>query len=838
MGKLEDYRRKRDFVGSPEPLGEDSAPVALSKNAWRSFVVQQHDARNMHWDLRLEVDGVLASWAIPKGPTLDPSDKRLAVRTEDHPMEYMTFEGVIPEGEYGAGAMIVWDSGSYRIVDGLSPAEGMETGKLDLLMRGVKLSGRFALVRTKQAGEKHWLFIRKGQPPEPGPELIETHRESVLSGLTVAELAEAGDVLSAREPELLASVEKIGAKRRVLPAKLSPMLAEPAEEPFSSPGWIFEVKHDGVRVIARKTTGGVTLTARSGRDATATYPEIAEAVGRLAVSEVTLDGEVVALDESGGESFPLLQHRLHEQDPAAVARCRVEIPVRYRVFDLLSLGGFDLRDRLLRDRKSSLTELVPSVGLIELSDHVEEQGEVLFELAREHGREGIVAKKLDSRYEAARRAKSWLKIKVREEAPMVVVGWEEGKGHRAELGSLLLAWWHDGKLMGSGKAGSGLRDDDIAHLTQALPPLEVDRPPHEGEPIPRHDRHFVEPLLCVQVAYAEILESGQVRFPVFLRMRDDLQPSDCVMPAPPEPVREVAAKVVQAPELVLTRREKVFFPDDGLTKGDLLDYYRDAWPFLSPYLADRPVVLVRYPDGINGKSFFQKHAPDFVPDWVRTRKLEGEDTEGFLCDDLRSLLYLVNLGAIPLHVPASRLSAPDRPDWLSLDLDPKDAPWKSVIAVARRLHELLDDCGAPHVVKTSGQSGLHVLVPLDGSLDHAGARSVAEVIAKAVVSELPDIATVVRPIAARGDKVYLDYMQNGGGKLVVAPLSVRPRPGAPVSTPLTWGRVTNRLDPSKLGITKVLTRLKKEGDPFREVLEGPKADVGALLDGLTRRMGG
>jgi bifunctional non-homologous end joining protein LigD len=838
---LKRYREKRDPARTPEPFG-GAAARALPPAAPRAFVVQQHAARRTHWDLRLEVEGVLASWAVPKGPSLDPAQRRLAVRTEDHPLDYAHFEGVIPKGNYGAGAMIVWDAGAYRTHDAKAPAAALEEGKLDLELFGHKLRGRFALVRTRGGEGRDWLLIRKGAPPAEAVELVEREPGSVLSGLTVEELA-AGE---SRDAQVEQALRRLRAPRRPLRAgDLRPMLATTVDEPFSRKGWLFELKYDGVRVIASKDAEGrAGLSARSGRDVTALYPEVARALRHLPLAEFAIDGELVAPDERGVASFERIQRRFTQVDLQQVPRLELEFPVLLYAFDCLSALGRDLRGLALVRRKELLSLFCPRLAQVRFADHVEGDGEALFEAAREHALEGIVAKRAESRYESGRRSKSWQKVKVPRSACLVVVGLLPGKGSRAALGSLMLAWHREGELRYAGNAGSGLGEAGIREILEASADRARPGPAFAGapDPLPR-GATFVEPALVCEVRYSEVTSAGLLRHPVFLKLRPDLTPQECRAPAALEVVEErratetasqAAGAQQPAETLQLTRLDKVFWPVEGFTKGDLLAYYEAVWPWLSPYLRDRPVVLTRYPDGIEGKSFYQKNAPEFTPEWVERRSIDGSDY--FLCNDLRTLLYVVNSGAIPLHVWHARVDRLDRPDWLVLDLDPKEAPFAHVVRIARHLHALLRELGAAHFAKTSGQAGLHVLLPLGGSLSHQESRALAEVIARCVCAELPEIATVARPLAARADKVYVDFLQNGRGKLIASPLSVRPRPGAPLSMPLFWTQVTARLDPARWNIESAVRQLERRGDPFRGVL-GEGVDVPALLARLERRVG-
>jgi len=830
---LDEYRRKRDPGHTPEPFGDEGGAPGTDA-AGGIFVVQQHAARRMHWDFRLAIGGVLVSWAVPRGPSLDPKEKRLAVQTEDHPLEYADFEGIIPAGNYGAGATIAWDRGTYRTVDGSNAGEDLRRGKLDIELRGHKLRGRWGLVRTKGDGDKSWLLIRKGlAPPAATSELVVSLPASIFSGLTVEEL---GNGVRLTE-ELGRLAEAAGAPRRVLDLRgLAPMQAESVAHAFSKPGWIFELKYDGVRVLAgRSESGEVRLFYRTGRDTTPTFPDIARAVRYVPCDSFIIDGEIVALDERGVSSFELLQQRLGLRDSAAVARGEVETPVVMYCFDLLMVAGHDLRALPLSARKELLGRLLPPIGVLRLSEHFERDGEVVFAEASRLGFEGIIAKRATSTYTSGRRSRDWLKIKAMRDADVVIVGYLRGKGSRAPLGSLMVGWWRDGTLHYAGNVGSGLTAQGIDDLLRRLAPRGT--PAFEGDVAgPRHAQVFVEPQVVATVRYAEVTEAGCLRQPVFVRLRDDKTAEECVAPAergavleanPPTPPADTERR------LRLSNLDKVFWPQDGFTKGDLLRYYEQVWPLMSPYLRDRPVVLTRYPDGIDGKNFFQKNAPGFTPEWVRTQRIE--DTDYFICNDLETLLYVINSACIPVHVWSARGECLDRPDWTILDLDPKGAPFAHVVNIARHTHRLLSELEVAHFVKTSGQDGLHILIPLGAMLTHAEARTLAEVLARIIVAEQAAIATVARPLGERGGKVYVDFLQNGFGKTIVAPFSVRPRAGAPVSTPVAWGEVTARLNPSRHTLRTIPVRFDKRPDPMREVLT-QRVDVHRVLEVLSERV--
>jgi bifunctional non-homologous end joining protein LigD len=846
---LAPYRAKRSLEGTPEPAGS-RVPIPWEEQGGL-FVVHKHAARRLHFDLRLEMEGVLRSWAVPKGPSYDMADKRLAVLVEDHPLEYGDFEGLIPEGNYGAGAVIVWDRGRWVPIE--DPVEGLAKGKLLFELRGLKLHGLWTLVKLKK-GDKEWLLIkeRDAYASASGPLPPE---ESVLSGLTVE------DLKAGRTPAdgIRAELERLGAPKREVHGETAPlMLAESRDRPFSDPGWLFELKLDGYRLLALRSSAPPRLFSRNGNDLASSFPEVSRAIGALPMSRLLLDGEVVALDESGRPSFQRLQQRAKLTRALDIRRAAVENPVTFFAFDLLAAEDFDVRPLPLTKRKELLRKLLPPSGLIRFLDHFQGEGEVLYQQVRKLGLEGIVAKRADSPYRAGR-SPSWIKIRTRRSDDFVVVGFSAPKGGRSGFGGLLLAQYVDGDLIYSGRAGSGFSGAQLAKVRADLDQIRR-ADPACGGPVPQEKGvTWTEPRLVCEVEFSEWTEEGLLRQPVFLRFRDDKRPEECVRSGTagqrdsgavgkeedlliPSEARNLASeplKPVEDRKVQFSNLKKIFWPDEGYTKGDLIEYYRSIGPWILPYLADRPVVLTRYPDGVNGKSFFQKDAPGFVPDWIRTERMWSEQAEReidyFICDDEAGLLYLANLGTIPLHVWASRTSSIDRPDWCVLDLDPKDAPFVDVVRAAEATHGLCEEIGLPNFVKTSGSSGLHVLIPLGGQCRYAEARSLGELLARVIVAELPDITTLARQVSRRGGKVYIDYLQIGAGRLLVAPFSVRALPGAPVSMPLRWSEVNSTLDIRSFTIKNAVARMKElKQDPLREVLTA-SPDLAGVLERLGAR---
>ena len=858
------YRAKRSPDSSPEPVG------TVSPIPGRLFVVHKHAARQLHWDLRIEMDGVLRSWAVPKGPSYDMNDKRLAVRVEDHPLEYGDFEGIIPSGNYGAGGIIVWDRGEWVPLEDWR--EGLEKGKLLFELKGYKLHGKWTLVKIKKS-EKDWLLIKERdayvrQPGDVFPE------QSVLSGLTVEEV-KSGQTHASTVRKAL---QEADVPRTRLDPKTTPvMLAEQADDAFTRDGWLFELKLDGYRLLACKRGGEALLLTRNGNDYTEVFPEIARAVQALPLDSCIVDGEVVVLDGGGIPRFSLLQQRGRISSPLDIKRAAVELPAVFYVFDLLSFEDFDIRPLPLTRRKQLLAELVPKLGAVRYLDHIAREGDAFLKQVTTLGLEGVIAKKADAPYRGGRTDK-WLKIKAEKTGDFVVVGFTEPNGARPGFGALQLADYVDGALVYAGRAGTGFNDGLLRELRAMLDPLVRRDPPCHGpalkpgaEPLPSDaipetkTTRWTEPVHVVEVRFREWTPDGVLRHPAFLRVRTDKRPHDCERQgwvsagaSPPQTavpnddvtataaIATSSAREVPAPPkppqktINISNPNKIFWPAEKYTKGDLIDYYRSVSRWILPYLRNRPVVMTRFPDGIDGKSFYQKDAPEFAPDWIRTVPIWSNDTQRdiryFVCDDEDSLVYIANLGAIPLHIWASRVGTLEQPDWCVLDLDPKEAPFSDVIRCAQSLHRICDAAELPNYVKTTGKTGLHIMLPLGRQMTYAQSRTLGELLARLVIRELGDVATITRHVTRRGDKVYLDYLQNRHGQLIVAPFIVRPLPGATVSMPLVWDEVDFSLDPRAFTIKTAVDRIEKMGaDPMVPVLtESP--DLGAVLGKLAELM--
>lgn len=819
--RLADYRRKRRPGATPEPFGgADGSGMPETP----SFVIQEHHARARHFDLRLEIEGVLKSWAVPKGPSVDPADKRLARLVEDHPLEYAGFEGRIPEGNYGAGWVIVWDRGTYTPLGDM--VGGLDSGKLLFELNGCKLHGRWTLVRMKSAND--WLLIKEQDSwaRSDGEPLPDT---SVLSGLTALQLPASAEY--ARR-----FARRVARQRGTAAAPdtpdLRPMLAS-AGEAFDAAGWVFELKYDGYRLIAVRDGESVTLWSRNGLPLHDTFPDVVHALAALPYTDFVFDGEVVVAGVAGRPDFSRLQQRVAVSGEQRVRRAARRLPATYYVFDLLGAAGRDLRPLPLESRKKLLETLLPALGPVRYSEHVATHGLATFDTARRLGMEGIVAKRAAAPYRPGR-SRDWIKVRARNSDDFVILGWSAARGNASDIGALALGEFRAGLLSYVGKVGSGLGGAVRAELAQRF--AVVARGPALD---PDPSISWLDPVLVCEVAFREYTAAGHLRQPVFERLRDDKPPDACVGhfddPQPAKP-RE------QAHEVTVSNRDKVFFPELDLTKGDLIGYYEAIAPWMLPYLAQRPLVLTRFPDGIHGKRFYQRDAPAFVPDWIERQVLWSEGAERevhyFIAHDAAALVYLANLGTIPIHTWHSRTIDLEHPDWCVLDLDPKDAPFRYVVQVAKAAHTLTREIGLPAFLKTSGASGLHVLIPLDRQLSHDQARTLGELLANVLVTRLPDIATVTRSVRRREGKVYVDYLQNGHGKLLVAPYSARAEPAASVSMPLRWHELNGRLSNERFTIRNALRRVRSwRADPLREVLES-SPDIPAALSALLEHVEG
>lgn len=816
------YRQKRHSGRTPEPFG--STGNRPSGGGFPMFMVHHHAARNTHFDLRLEMQGVLRSWAVPKGPSPNVADKRFAALVEDHPLEYGDFEGRIPDGNYGAGWTIVWDRGFWLPL--ADPIEGLKKGKLLFELHGCKLHGKWTLVRMK-SGEKDWLFIKEYDDHADAELSTEDYpQNSVFTGLSLADL-DAGAKPGASVQRSIARSKNV----KPLSKTPSPMLAT-RNEPFNRAGWLFEIKYDGYRLICEKRQNKTKLLSRNGKDLTQTFPEIAQAIDKLPYDNIVIDGEAVVLDLKGLPSFASMQKRGRLSDSSAVALATRQYPATLYAFDLLSFDEKDLTQLPLIKRKDHLLALLPEAGVIRYSAHIEKDGVAMYQASVELGLEGVVGKKADSKYVPGR-SENWLKVRREHSEDFVIMGYKQSG---TDVRSLMVGQYVDGKLIYSGNVGSGLGGAMRRTLKEKLDKLRTIKPPKDA---PReHDYIWKSAKLVCEVKFTELTPAGHLRHPVLLGLRDDKPPRECTREFVNQELVEIDVTPAKVDKSVhLSNLDKLFWPDDGYTKGDMLRYYEAIAPWLLPWIKDRPLVLTRYPDGINGKSFYQKDAPEFAPDWMQIEKTWSESTEReigyFVANDVESLMYIANMASIPIHVHHSRTSYTELPDWCVLDLDPKDAPFKDVIAIAKAIHELCEELGLPNFVKTSGSTGLHILLPLKNQFTFEQSRVLGELLARIIVERLPGIATIARNPARREGKVYVDYLQNGHGKTIASAYCVRPLPGAPVSMPLKWSEVTNRLKPDAYTIENAIPRVKRwRKDPAFDVLDA-EVDLLGVLEALS-----
>ncbi len=808
---LEEYQKKREFEKTPEP-----GPSAAASGG-NSFVVQKHDATRLHYDFRLEIDGVLASWAVPKGPSLEPGDKRLAVRTEDHPLDYAHFEGVIPKGNYGAGPVEVWDHGTYEMEGARSAAEQLARGELKFKLHGQKLRGSFVLVHTDQ---KNWLLIKhRDEAVDPNWE-IERLDGSVLSGRTLKEI-EAGLPAHAGNPADLP-----GACHAPMPTSIEPALATLIDKPFTNSDWIFEIKWDGMRVLAWIRDGKVELRSRRRREVTAQFPELAELPARVAAKEAVIDAEAVVLDDEGRPDFERMQQRMNVVRPS---RALVEqAPVVLYAFDLLYCDGYDLRDAPLLERKNFLQRILVTREPVRYSSHVAGEGEELFRLAKERGLEGIVGKRARSKYVAGRSAQ-WVKLKTTGELDAVIGGFTAPRGGREHFGAVLLGVYDGPKLRFIGGAGSGFNERTQEAVWRQLEPLVSREMPFAKAPQTREQATWVKPELAARVRFTEWTRDKHLRAPVFLALRPDLEPMDLTAEtrrterAQRSHAEEIAGNKsdsitleVDGHTLKLTHLNKVFFPEPGYTKRDLVAYYARVADVILPFLRDRPLVLRRMPNGVAGQLFYQKDVGAGMPDWIETAMIEtdGKDVRYAVCNDTASLLWLTHLGCIDHDPWASRVDDLDHPDYLFLDLDPtKDTPFATVVEVAREVCGVLDEAGMKSYPKTSGATGFHIFVPLERVYTYQQAATFGQIISRIVGSRLPDKVTFQRVVAKRpAGRVLLDYQQLAWGRPLASVYSVRPEPRATVSAPVSARELKPSLTPERFTLKSMPERLKKAGD--------------------------
>ena len=894
---LEEYRRKRDFNQTPEPSGDPIPRAREEQSAWehlphgRRFCVQKHRATRMHFDFRLEHDGVLLSWAVPRGPSLDPTKKRLAVQTEDHPIDYGEFEGVIPSG-YGAGTVMLWDIGTFEWVK--ESAEDFERSRLKgdvkFRLQGTKLSGEFALVHIGERGrryggssdgDKNWLMIKKRDASAlAGFEALDLD-VSVKTGRSLAEIASEGG----GDPREM----RRSARARITPAAVAPatappepaqapppMLATPVDHPFTRDGWLFELKYDGIRAMVSIAGDLVRITGRRGGDESARYPEAQAIRAGVRARQAIVDGELVVLDADGRPSFERMQQRINVSREVEVRRAAAEHPVTFIAFDLLELDGRDLLGTELRIRKKTLRETIVDSPNILFASHVERDGTSLFEVARGSGIEGIVGKRADSLYRPGIRSPDWVKIKSWLSQSCVIAGYTAGRGRRAnQLGALILAVLDGNRLVHCGQVGTGFDEKTIRDLKERLRPLELKACALDVTPKTSEPATWVTPELVCEVRFAGWTRDGILRHPAYRALRPDQTPEDCTREipvhappaktprppsegaaAPPRPRRNARSVLTPAkdsrprtpprqdPEdlqalaqlrtlkgnahweiagrrLPLTNLDKVLWPADGITKRDMIEHYVRMAPYMLPYLRDRPLSMQVFPDGIDGKSFWRKDKPTHAPAWIESWTYHGEKTKTYIVvNEVATLAWVANAGVIDLHPWHSRIDAPNHPDWAVFDLDPfEPATFQEVVDIAKLVKAALDHYGMHGVVKTSGQTGLQIYVPVRRGPDYSAVRHWVEEVGRAIDQAAPGRVSWEWSVAKRTGRIRIDYTQNIINKTLAAPYSLRPAPGAPVSTPIAWEELDDpELRPDRWNIATIARRVAENGDLFAPVL--------------------
>jgi bifunctional non-homologous end joining protein LigD len=842
---LEEYRRKRVFSRTPEP------PDKPSEQEGNRFFIQRHSARRLHYDLRLEMDGVLKSWALPNGPTLDPAIKRLAVHVEDHPLDYGSFEGTIPSGNYGAGNVTLWDRGTYEWLGPKTVAQMWESGDLKLRFHGHKIVGEFALVRTNRGKGKDWLLIKKkdfavreGWDPE-------SDTRSVLQG-----------------PAELSSIE--GAIKAEMPASLDPMLATLSTSVPSGTDWLYEVKWDGYRALCYIDSGKVRMLSRRGIKLDKQFASVSVALAQSVKADTAIiDGEVVALDENGTPSFQRLQNMTGFGTKPAIKGMAAPL-LNFFAFDLIYLNGYDLRKAALIDRRNLLTSILLPSDIVRYSEHFAGKGSELLQAVKAKGLEGIVAKQAQSRYES-KRSGNWIKIKVTCQQDFVICGYLLGE--REHFGALVLGYYENKKLVYAGNVGSGFTQQSLKAVFETIKPLVTKKAVLSDVPRDVGEVTWVKPELVCTVKFTSWTNDNRLRAPVFLGLRDEVEPEEVVRETgllaedlstkdqlpqdsaansnteteaaeassltthllPPENAE--AALTIEGHRLKFTNLNKVFYPADGYTKRDVINFYAAVADLLVPHLQGRPLSLKRYPNGIDHDFFFQKDASGF-PDWLHREEIASDEDSKtrVIADDKPSLLYLANLGCIDQNPYMSRLGSLDNPDFILIDLDPYHCGYDRIVEAAQLVREKLRLIGLTGYPKTTGGNGMHVYVPVEPIYEFAQTRSFAEILARWVAAERPDLFTTPRMTSAREKgKVYFDYLQNASRKTISAPYVLRAHPGAPVATPLKWEEIVPGIKPAQFHIANVLRRFERVGDLFNGVLTKPQ-ELGPALEKLGAAM--
>lgn len=867
---LSTYKKKRSFKKTPEPTGGRASGSLLR------FVVQKHAARQLHYDFRLEMDNVLKSWAVPKGPSLNPTDKRLAMLVEDHPYDYRSFEGNIPKGNYGAGAVMVWDEGTYESLEPGTKAEQeksllkqLKAGSLKFHLHGHKLKGEFALVKLKSSDEKNaWLLIKHRD--KHAKEIDVTAKDkSVVSGKSIEKIAAA----ESKEEKKAGPVKKKGpAKKKIstkkikapFPRTIKPMLASLIEKPFEEPGWMYEIKWDGYRAIGLMDRGNINLISRNNKSFNEKFYPVTAALKKWKINAV-VDGEVVVLNKEGIAHFGSLQNWKSEANGDLL----------YYVFDLLWLDGEDLKNLPLSQRRQILKKNLPkNSDTIRLSEDFDTSPATFLDAASKMGMEGIMMKKAESLYRPGERSKEWLKIKANKRHEVVIGGFTRNEGSSKTFSSLLVGVYENNTLQYIGKIGTGFSDKFQRELLASMKKLETTKNPFSFIPDvekpsrfrpnpPKTKVTWLKPHLVCEVSYTEITDDGLMRHPSFEGLRTDKKAKEVVkeiaMNVEEEIKEEEEAKAktskrekgskqkgkfldptsntqlhsVNGHELTFTNLEKIYWPEEKYTKRDMLNYYYDIAPYLLPYLKDRPQSLNRYPNGIYGKSFYQKDITNTAPPWIKRepyKTSEGEKKNFLVVEDAASILYMANAGAIEMNPWNSTIHHEDYPDWCLIDLDPSEKnSFDLVIETARVTKDVLDELEVNGYPKTSGSTGIHIYIPMGAKYTYDQCQLFGKIVATRVHDILSTKTSLERLTKNRKGKLYIDYLQNRSKATLAAPYSLRPKPGATVSMPLHWEEIKKGLSMMDFTILNAVDRVKSEGDLFKPVLR-KGIDLGKLLN--------
>ncbi len=799
---LDIYIKKRNFEETTEPKGGKSTKAKLA------FVVQRHHASHLHYDFRLELDGVLKSWAVPKGPSLNPKDKRLAMMVEDHPYDYKSFEGEIPKGNYGAGVVTIFDEGTYEAIDKKqdSLVKGLADGNLKFVLHGKKLKGEFALVKMKGSEQNAWLLLKhkdRYAVETPYNSEDEVSQKIKNAGKDFKKQTKTAD----ETPTISKTVD------------LKPMLAKLVSYVPEGEEWLFEEKLDGYRAIANVNNKEVILTSRNGLDFSQDYPIVLKALQKLNIDAV-LDGEIIVRDKDG-VNFQALQH----YNPKAK-----DTNLHYVVFDVLSINQSDVTSLPLTQRKKLLAKLLAENKSkeIESVNTATVDGATFFASAEKKGWEGIIAKMKDSSYVSGGRNGTWQKIKFVQTQEAIIIGYTQPAGERANFGALVLAIKNaKGNLEYIGNCGTGFTEQVLKEVFNKLQPLKSTTKPISGKVAQEKIVTWVKPDLVCEVSFAQWTDNHHLRHSVFKGLRTDKKVADVVLEIPT--AIDTTNTVMENEVLLkfgkiavkLTNQNKIYWPTEKITKGQMVNYYREVAPYLLPHLKDRPLSLNRHPNGINDLSFFQKDLnTDQIPSWVKYAPLTSDhlnkEIDYLICNDEATLLWMANLGCIEINPWLSTYRKPNQPLYAVLDLDPHDISFEEVTRVALTAKELLDEMGFESFVKTSGSTGIHIFIPL-ASVDYEISKNFIHYLGGLILERYPKTTSLERTPAKRKNKIYLDYLQNRSGQTIVAPYSIRPKPGATVSTPLNWSEVNEDLSISDFTIFNLKARLDKVGDLWADI---------------------